>query len=763
MKWIRRFSTKFKMEMSLFYTLFSSFIVIILLLVSINLVSYSFFRNSIKDEIIVNSGMNLNTTASNYEKHIKLIRSYMLSYLFNNDTQILRSASPGVRYDIVTDAQKSLRYSLNNSLLYIDNMIYYFKDSGLVIDKDGTRDPLTMFNKFYAHPLYTADFWSKEMDSAKSFKVYPSATFQISTAFEKESIGNLMPIMVKNAYDHNFALIVLMKSTALYDAFYQPKEGSNLVILDESNKVIFTTDDSIELPAAVNNLQGTGYKKQDDIYYFYKKGGDTGFTYIEVLSDRGLVDQMQKLNILMVALLALSVLISLVVSYFIAKRFHNPLANMLRSSQALGSGGLPWNMNSRIKEFNVLHNTLSHLSKSNKAIHEDLESKNSLLQQFAYMTRLKKIHGRDAPLPAAIDANKPYRLVLFQLVFKDRFLIEISNAPQRALNMYKELIHANFAAHYKDSLTFQLERDQILTILFVEDEEKDKQSNPLQNLIEIFELDSSYCNFTIAPSPVRKHSTDIAETYQNVLDLIKQRRLGEDVQVITEWHPQPALMIPSPLEESELTANLHSGSDSVTVPLVHKLLDQLAKMDALAKQFQDFSKDVVNRTFKVMYAQNISFGMSADEASPYDQLKSCYTLPQYKAFFEQFLSRAAELIRGKRSETDVMTKFVMEYVESNYGDDLSLDAIASKLGITGPYLSTYFKEKTGTNFSDYIFSVRMNKAMGMLQDTNLKIQEIASLIGYFTVASFNRVFKKHTGMTPSEYRRQNNKWQGEES
>ncbi len=104
-----------------------------------------------------------------------------------------------------------------------------------------------------------------------------------------------------------------------------------------------------------------------------------------------------------------------------------------------------------------------------------------------------------------------------------------------------------------------------------------------------------------------------------------------------------------------------------------------------------------------------------------------------------------------------MTKFVMKYVESNFGDDLSLEAISAKLGITGPYLSTYFKEKTGTNFSDYIFTVRMNKSIEMLRDTDLKVQEIASLVGYFTAASFNRVFKRHTGITPSEFRRLNNK------
>jgi len=756
MKWM--VSTQTKNQMSLFYTLFSSFIMIILLLVSINMVSYTFFRSNIKDEIIVNSGLNLNTTVTNYEKHIKLIRSFMLGYLFNTDTQILKSTDT-IHYDIVTKAQKELQHTLNNSLLYLDNIIYYFRDSGLVIDKEGTRNAETMFSRFYIQSDYSIDFWNKAMEGAHSFKVYPSAEFNTITAFEQKSLGSFMPILIKSAYDQHFAFIALLKSDDIYEAFHQTKPGSSLIIMDENRNVIFSSPVDAELPSSIREKTGNGYERNNNIYYFYRTGIETGFTYVEIVSDKGLTEQIHRLNVIMLAFIVLSLLISLIVSYLIAKRFHNPLANMLRSIQSFNAAVPSGSMHSRIKEFNMIHNTLNHLSRSNQEFHEDLQSKNTLLQQFAYMARLKSIHGKSAQLPTSIDANKPYRLILFQIDSKDRLLVETPNTSQRALNIYKELIDAHFSKIYADSLTFQLEKDQILSILFIEDEIADEQLDVLDALIRMLEIDSFYYNFTIALSPAIKHAADFAETYQNVLELVKQRRLGESVQVITECFTQPTLMIPSPSEESELTANLHSGADSITIPLVNKLLDELMKADSLAQQFQEFSRDVINKTLKAMYIQKVPDSTFTGVGSPYDQLKACHTLEQYQAFFQQFLSLSAASIKEKKSETDVMTKFVMEYVESHYGDDLSLDAIAGMLGITGPYLSTYFKEKTGINFSDYIFTIRMNKAMNMLRDTDLKVQEIAPLIGYYTVASFNRVFKRHTGITPSEYRRQHNKWQ----
>ncbi|WNQ09237.1 AraC family transcriptional regulator [Paenibacillus aurantius] len=123
------------------------------------------------------------------------------------------------------------------------------------------------------------------------------------------------------------------------------------------------------------------------------------------------------------------------------------------------------------------------------------------------------------------------------------------------------------------------------------------------------------------------------------------------------------------------------------------------------------------------------------------------------AFFQDFLTQSAALFQHKKAESDHITSFVFDYVNRHFGSDLSLDIVSAKLNITGAYLSTYFKEKTGTTFTDYINSVRMSKAMELLKDTDLKIQDIAQLVGYYNVASFNRVFKKHSGLTPSEFRR----------
>lgn len=79
--------------------------------------------------------------------------------------------------------------------------------------------------------------------------------------------------------------------------------------------------------------------------------------------------------------------------------------------------------------------------------------------------------------------------------------------------------------------------------------------------------------------------------------------------------------------------------------------------------------------------------------------------------------------------------------------------MADKLHITPGHLSSYFKEKTGTNFSDYLNELRIGRAKELLLNPELRIQDVAAAVGYQNVNSFIRMFKRSSGVTPGEYRK----------
>lgn len=92
------------------------------------------------------------------------------------------------------------------------------------------------------------------------------------------------------------------------------------------------------------------------------------------------------------------------------------------------------------------------------------------------------------------------------------------------------------------------------------------------------------------------------------------------------------------------------------------------------------------------------------------------------------------------------------YIEENLGGDLSLTRIGEWISLNPYYLSRLFKQLTGENLTETIMEARLDRAKKLLLDTNMKIVDIASQVGFESNAYFHRFFKKATHLTPQEFR-----------
>lgn len=94
-------------------------------------------------------------------------------------------------------------------------------------------------------------------------------------------------------------------------------------------------------------------------------------------------------------------------------------------------------------------------------------------------------------------------------------------------------------------------------------------------------------------------------------------------------------------------------------------------------------------------------------------------------------------------------------IDNNLERKLSLNFISNILGLHPNYISNLFSNHTKSKLSDYIAEKRILKAGDLLQNTNLKIYDIANLTGYSNAKYFSSVFKKYMKQTPHEYRKMN--------
>jgi AraC-like DNA-binding protein len=93
-----------------------------------------------------------------------------------------------------------------------------------------------------------------------------------------------------------------------------------------------------------------------------------------------------------------------------------------------------------------------------------------------------------------------------------------------------------------------------------------------------------------------------------------------------------------------------------------------------------------------------------------------------------------------------------KFIEEHSGEELSLRRVAKEVNIHPNYLSERFKQVTGMNFVEYVAHTRFATACDLFRNPNLRISEIAFAAGFQSLSQFNRVFKRFSGKSPTQYR-----------
>jgi AraC-like DNA-binding protein len=106
---------------------------------------------------------------------------------------------------------------------------------------------------------------------------------------------------------------------------------------------------------------------------------------------------------------------------------------------------------------------------------------------------------------------------------------------------------------------------------------------------------------------------------------------------------------------------------------------------------------------------------------------------------------------GNRAEPVAIWK-ARKYIEEHSREELSLKKLAKAVNMNANYLSENFKQVTGINFVEYVARTRFANACDLLRNDNLRISEIAFDAGFQSLSQFNRVFKKFSGKSPTQYR-----------
>ena len=144
---------------------------------------------------------------------------------------------------------------------------------------------------------------------------------------------------------------------------------------------------------------------------------------------------------------------------------------------------------------------------------------------------------------------------------------------------------------------------------------------------------------------------------------------------------------------------------------------------------------------------------ASDRAS--NAVNQIFRLEELKDYYLQFFLNIAGILKTESIYSGgTVIENIQLYIQHNYQKYLTQDFLASLFYLNRSYLSTLFRQTTGTKFVDYLNNVRIEKAKEILANSDRKMYQVAKAVGYDNTKYFFRIFKKTVGCSPEQYRKE---------
>lgn len=200
----------------------------------------------------------------------------------------------------------------------------------------------------------------------------------------------------------------------------------------------------------------------------------------------------------------------------------------------------------------------------------------------------------------------------------------------------------------------------------------------------------------------------------------------------------------------------------------HLLLGDTDGVIRCSSQFFDWMVESYPNYEQCIRLKSVEFVMTAERevflkgGMPYgflyrkDYLDSILACSSYDELRRWFIGKMSDACRNyneakDQKETTIVGK-ARQYIDEHFDRELSLEDVSKYVDVSPYYFSKLFKEEMNQTFVEYLTGLRIEKARSMLADPSASIKEVCLAVGYNDPNYFSRIFKKVTGVTPTDYR-----------
>lgn len=531
-------------------------------------------------------------------------------------------------------------------------------------------------------------------------------------------------------------------------------------IMDGNRQIIVKSSDNFE--PETFDLASLSLEKQlqylkingENSIVFLMKSNYNDWNYVCVIPTRNLMANVRQIKATAMINLLIVLIVGCVMSIYFSKNEVKPIGEILASLGGISSSERRYYKD----EYSLIKDNINSLISKNRNMNESLdELKGVLIGQLLNGTINEVQEARKILKNLGFNLDGNYYAVVVSTI--NRY------AEVKGIDI-KTLLEENAIKMIADSFlqknmngngcTYIIEPAQIVVILCFQNSDQNECRKQIQQFIEEVNnelIHTCDVSFKYGIGNLYSCLSDISLSFFEAKFALNRFDLANQPEYIIWYSDLPvSRQYYYPLDVEKMLVNIVKGGnkDELARTLQHIKRENFESRNlSYTVQFQLFS-EMKATLLKICDEMKLdSLLDDINELKTWDMS----SFDSMNRIMDAFFQLCDVINKNKKSHNQRMLDEIIEYIRKNYNDpNISLQGIASMFKISTSYLSQFFKEQTGRNFSEYLEEIRINEACKLLGNMSLTIEEISGYVGYNNSYSFRRAFKRRLGQLPNEYR-----------
>ena len=761
---LRKFLSLLDKKSIVFRWLLSYFVLIAVFMLSMG-VSLGYYYNTFKNE----------TLRTN--EYIADVAAEEFNGIFSRSGLIIHGATDStmrslIVNDLDNNKNKEYVYSLIKKALNMivgnnndfEQCFFYLEDHDVIIGTTSLLDSKTFYDVYFKKTGTSYEKWLKSISSDTQNSFVP-----LGKNSDRKYI-----LVNKNAFSmiyrlNTVSLIFVLDNSSIDEMNQRILDTSGAYLVMEDNKGNFINFSS---NSDFDDITRDNIYERKNVEYLKTKAGEN-IVLSKTISENNILrliipkkifnNKLAEILIIQIVMLLFIILISVILSVVFSKIHFSPVKAMLSALNAKNS-------DSQENEYSVISKIISDVQSEKKSMDMTITRQETKLKNTFIRGLLR---GENDAISSAAEnfriykmdfSEENYAVLIFEIAdYEDSWkAYSHSEADYDTLrfaleNIVNELVGQKYACCTVNMF------DGVVCIANIPsgitEENYRNEISELYMYVKKYMFEKLGFSFRMVGGSIKKTPGEIKLSYGEAVSCLEYNMVYDkkimfmDSSEIHSFRELNAFFG----KTARLVKLMRQGSETDLEPAV----DEWAKMYvSLSASFPDIMQyeisGLINSILRDIFSQS-SDGADAKEFA--EKITSQYKPKArigYLEIKETLMALSAdirEFLNGNADGADYLEKRVMRYIEDNYTDtNLNVAKIAESLKMNSAYLSSAFKKTANVGVLERLNKFRCEKSTTLLSETDRNINEIALEVGYSSVHTYIRIFKKYFFMTPTQYR-----------